>query len=265
MKSPFFIRMARLSDVAACRAIDVEAWGEDMAASEEMLRSRIERYPCGNFVAIDRDTGDIVGSAWTLAIADKLVTTWWECSGEGEYRSCDPHGDIIFGVNLAAKPAHEERGAGAALTVRVAEMAWLLGKRRSVFGARLPQYHLWAPVFAAEDYIRMRKARSTGSLYFTDVASGRIHAVRENAIAPGAGFLLPRVDPRGWPVVAALPLDASPLDGFLAYFMGIPVRGQPCRIYKLLPEYFADPDSCNYGVLIGWENDQHPNQTPWNP
>ena len=66
-----FIRMARPDDAEECHRIDVEAWGEESAATAEMMRQRIATYRSGNFVAIERDTGVIVGSVWTMAACVK--------------------------------------------------------------------------------------------------------------------------------------------------------------------------------------------------
>jgi hypothetical protein len=252
--SPFFIRMAAPGDVAECREIDVEAWGEDSAASEEMLLSRIATYPCGNFVAIDLSTGKIVGSIWSLSLKGKRISTWFDTSGDGMYgNACDPHGPILYGVNLSMRRAYAGRKVGHLLTERGAGMVWVLGKRFSLFGSRIPEFHQWQKVFSPEDYIHVQKTPG-GLLFFVDPINGNCHAGPFTTDAHIAGV---RIDPRSWPQVAAVPSHSEALDGELAYFLSPRPKGKAPRIMRLLPGYFPDPDSLDYGVLVGWENDQY--------
>lgn len=253
--SPFFVRTATPRDVRECHEIDVDAWGAASAAPEAMLLKRIERYPAGNFVAIDRATGAIVGSTWSLGISGMhAVSTWEATSGKGTYDGvCDPHSDTLYGINMSVRPGYSGRGVGEHLALRCAEMAWILGKRWALMGCRIPEYHKWQAVFTAEDYIRL--LRHSGSLYFVDPMTGMTHVGPKAATLFGTAA---RVNPRAWPMISAAPQGARTFDGELAYFTSFVVRGQPCRILRLLPGYFPDPESCDYGALISWENDQHP-------
>lgn len=263
-KSPFFMRMASPDDAQACHDIDVEAWGEDSAASVDMLRSRIDTYPCGNFVAIDRATGEIVGSVWTVATDEKPFSTWMAASGSGTYSGiCNRDGDLLIGINVSVRPPYLGRGIGEMLVARAGETAWSLGKRKAVLGARMPEYHAWQDVLSAEDYIRVLRDIS-GRAYFRNPSSGTLHEgpmvddLRQ--VAAGA-----RIDPRTWPLYSADPGELRVLDAELAFFLDIHILGQRCRLYQLLPGYFPDPHSCDNGVLIGWENEEHPAWAPLNP
>jgi hypothetical protein len=254
VRSPFFIRTTRPEDIPDCVAIDIEAWGADSAAPEAWLRERLQRYTAGNFVAIERATGRIVGTVWTVRMQYDRVTTWFEASGNGTYAGVyDPLGDTIFGVNHSVPPAYRGRKVGMLLATRVAEMAWMFGMRRAVFGCPVPEYHKWQHTFDIHDYVRVQ--RLGGDLYFRDPGTDLVHfGGRTQPRTEGEG----RVDPRTWLVVPSMPADAQVLDGEVAYFMQLRVRGQPCKLFRALPGYFPDPDSCDNGVLIGWENDEHP-------
>jgi GNAT superfamily N-acetyltransferase len=261
--SHFFIRMARPDDVDACRKIDVEAWGEESAATAEMLAGRIGTYPFGNYVAIDRANGEIIGTVWTVATDEKPVTTWWEMSGEGAYTgSCNMHGDVLFGINLSVPPAHARKGVGQLLVARVIEAAWIAGRRLAVLGSRIPEYHLWKDRFHVDDYIRL--LLGAGRAYYRDPETGVLHegpTVDQLRAAEGL------VDPRTWPLPTTTPAprDLQVFDGELGFFMDVTVGPHRCKLYKALPGYFPDPDSCDYGVLIGWENQDHPAFDPTKP
>lgn len=250
----FFVRMAAPADAEECRAIDVEAWGAESAASVEMLQSRIACYPFGNFVAIDHATGRIAGSVWTMATDEKPITTWWETSGEGAYGpACNPHGDLLIGINVSVRDAYAGAGLGEKLVIRAGESAWIAGKRKAVLGSRIPEYHKWQGVFQADDYIRL--LRDSDRAYFRDPRTGVLH---EGPLVSDLLSVGGRIDPRTWPVAAEAHPDARILDSELAFFLDIHIAGQSCRLYQLLPGYFPDPESCDNGVLIGWENPQHP-------
>ena len=251
----FFIRMATPSDAQTCHEIDVEAWGAESAASVEMLLARITRYPLGNFVAIDRATGEIAGSVWTMALDDKPVLSWWETTGQGSYEgTCNPFGDMLLGVNVSIREAYAGCGLGEKLVVRAGETAWLMGKRKAVLGSRIPEYHKWQHLFTAEDYIRLERA--SGIAYFRDPATGALHqGPAVDALRASQGG---RIDPRAWPLAASEPAASRTLDAELAFFLDMRINGRRCRLFQLLPGYFPDPDSCDNGVLIGWENEDHP-------
>jgi len=257
--SPFFIRMASPDDAEECHEIDVEAWGEESAATVEMLLARISAYPLGNFVAVDRQTGQIVGSVWTVATAEKPITTWWETSGEGAYSAvCNPYGDLLVGINVSVRPPYLGRNVGEILVIRAGEVAWAMGKRKAVLGSRIPEYHKWRDVFEAKDYIHLKLDALGTHVYYHDAASGNLHQgpmkADLRAVADGE-----KIDPHGWPVIGkAADFTLRGFDGELAYFLDIRIAGQRCRLFQLLPGYFPDPDSCDNGVLIGWENETHP-------
>lgn len=257
--TPFFIRMAQPGDVDSCRAIDVGAWGEESAATAEMLASRIATYPFGNFVAIDRANGEIIGTVWTVATDEKPVSTWWDVSGEGAYAGvCDMHGEVLFGINLSVPPTSARRGVGQLLVARVVEAAWTAGRRLAVLGSRIPEYHLWKDAFDVDDYVRL--LLGSGRAYFRDPATGVLH---EGPTVDQLRAVQGRIDPRTWPQnTSPFPRELRVFDGELGFFMDVTVGPHRCRLFRTLPGYFPDPDSCDYGVLIGWVNQDHPSFDP---
>jgi hypothetical protein len=244
----FYIRMARPEDAVPCHRIDVECWGEESAATVEMLQDRIAIYPFGNFVAISRTTGEVIGSVWTVAIREKPITTWWEASGEGRYRGvCDPHSDLVFGVNLSARPS-DVGSVGRTLVVRAIEAAWIAGKRMIFLGSRIPGYHKWNTVFRVDDYVYLR--RSGPRVFFQEAETMLLREGPLFAVLRRGGL----VNPREWPHAINLPVDTSVFDAELGLFLSISVAGCPSCIHRVLPDYFTDPESLNYAALVGLEN-----------
>lgn len=254
----FFIRVAAPSDVAVCREIDEAAWGVESAASAEMLDARLDRWPTGNFVAVDRSTGRILGSVWSVATDLKHIVSWRQASGDGAYDGiCNPNGDVSYGVNVSVYPDCSGQGIGEALVSRAVEAAWLAGRRWALLGSRIPHLHKWHDIISVEDYVRL-KVDEYGRVCFQDVDTGAWHVgpLKSDLRAYTRGG---RINPRVWPVVSVSAMwQMSAFDGELGFFLRIAAAGRLCRIYRPLPDYFPDPDSLNYGVLIGWENHQHP-------
>jgi|GEM_PF-1991226 len=257
VETPFFIRMATPADAQTCHEIDVAAWGAESAASVEMLLARLERWPIGNFVAVDRATGLIIGSVWSVATDLKSIVSWWEASGEGTYANiCNPYGDVSYGVNVSVRPEHMGAGIGEALVSRAVEAAWLAGRRWALLGSRIPHFHEWHDIITVDDYVLLTQD-DHDRVCFQEPDSGvwRIGPLKHGLRASAIGG---RVDPRTWPESAIAPVRPRVFDGELGFFLGIVGAGRRCRIFRPLPEYFPDPDSRNFGVLIGWENHDHP-------
>lgn len=255
-KTFFFIRMVRQSDIPDCRAVDVKAWGEEGAATEEMLISRVKTCPFGNFLAIDRASGEIIGSVWSFPIGEIPVTTWWGVTGEGEYGDAlEVFGEVQYGVNVSVEPALLGRGVGEVLVARAIESGWIAGRRWAMLGSRIPEFHKWSDIIEPDDYVCLYLGN--GRTYYRNPESGCLHEGPEaDTLRASAGDS--GLTPKLWPISASEPDKLTALDGELNFFLRISVRGEACKVFKVLPDYFPDPESCDYGALIGWENQDHP-------
>jgi hypothetical protein len=139
---------------------------------------------------------------------------------------------------------------------RAVESGWLAGRRWALLGSRIPHLHEWHDIIGVDDYVQLMVDDHDRACW-QDHATGAWHIgpAKPDLRAFAAGN---RIDPRAWPVSAAAPVRPRVFDGELNFFLGIVVGGRRCRVFRPLPDYFPDPDSCNYGVLIGWDNSEHP-------
>jgi predicted N-acetyltransferase YhbS len=249
--SSFNIRLAQPKDIQACREVDVAAWGEESAATESMLFDRIKNEPHGNFVLEDHNTGKILGSVWTVSLAELPSKSWWESTGEGTYNGvCSQNSEIGFGVNLAVHPDYTHQKVGEALAYHGLEAAWKNGKKIFVLGARIPEYHKWHEVFGVEDYLHVHLDDQKKLLFFNQCTQ-QFHQGPHIEELQGTTR---RIDPaKNWPVCKSKPYPTGLLDGELNFFMRLRTRDTPCKVFKAIPDYFPDPESCNFGALIGWE------------
>lgn len=235
--------------------LDVRVWGEEMAAARHMLERRMEVNPSGNYVAIHRESGQIAGSVWTLWLNEGMsYKTWFEATGEGEYKGVfDPFGEVLFGTNISADRSVTATDAiGPFLLAHVAELVPTMGRKFARMGGRMPGYHRWSKLFTPQDYICLCKSK--GWMYFRDPAFGFYYkGPLISGLLAAADSAESQIEPGRWPVNEQ-PEDAEPLDFELAFFTAVPVRGQPFKIVKLLPDYFQDSLSHDNGVLLEWAN-----------
>jgi GNAT superfamily N-acetyltransferase len=124
----------------------------------EMLSSHLEVFPEGQFVAIDRATGSVVGmSASLIVLWDdySLETSWRDFTEHGTFRNHDPErGRTLYGAEVMVSPANQGRGIGKKLYRARRELTERLGLLRIRAGARLRGYHRYASVMDAESYVR---------------------------------------------------------------------------------------------------------------
>jgi GNAT superfamily N-acetyltransferase len=230
--------------------LDVLAWGEGAAAAEDNLRARIEAQPGGNLVAIDTSTRNIVGSIWTVVCGAQPIANWWTASGRARYSGvCDEAGATVFGVSIAVHPDHHGRGIQAALIQRIVDAAWRAGKREISFGVPMCDFHLWKNTFSSEDYALLQRAGE--QVYFRDTLSGRLHC-QSNAELLAARSAQRRIDPRAWPTSEAALEPLASYDSSLASFTSVSVDGRVPLVQRVLPGYFPNAGSCDFGVLVTW-------------
>ncbi len=256
MRSKIFIRLAAPSDALACHQLDLLTWGEASAAPAVTFAARIAANPWGNLVATDVITGEIVGSVWTVSHDERPISTWWAASGQSKYVGvCNPYADCVFGVSVAANPAYPDRNILSLLIQRAGELAWASGKRKLTFGVPISDFHLWQHRFLPTDYIHLR--RRSEEIYFCDSASREVHSARLQDVghtSAAAGMS----DPRDWATVDTSPQDFEMLDRALERFAATRIAGRLPHIGDIVPNYFSDPASGNYAVLVTWQNPAHP-------
>lgn len=254
MAQSFVIKQAVPEMVAGIRALDVAAWGEESAATEEMIESRIRINPFGNYVAVDKATGKIIGSVFTMIGDDKPVTNWMESTGNGTYKDVfNPYGEVLFGVNLAVSPDMQGQQAGIALFTRSADLIWVLGKKCGRLGGRIPEFRKWSGLFAAEDYVHLHLSGEeiffikNGQMRATDFAA--IKKLRDDGVKT-------KISPTEWPESPHGSMrEMRPLDGELAFFCSCKVQGERVKVAGFLPDYFpGDADSEGHAALVEWWN-----------
>jgi GNAT superfamily N-acetyltransferase len=138
--------------IALCESVYVKStpW------SEAQLRSHLEVFPEGQFVAVQRQTHRVVGVASSLIVLwddYEFTYDWRAFTDNGFFRNHDPAaGRTLYGAEVMSDPAFRGGGIGKALYRARRELVERLGLLRIRAGARLRGYHRHAAEMSAEEY-----------------------------------------------------------------------------------------------------------------
>jgi hypothetical protein len=241
------VKIIRPDMVDETHEVEVEMWGE-LAADRTILQKRVERFPLGNFAAVDT-AGKIIGFVNSVAIHPRDISTWKDATGDGEYITCDAYGEMGFGVNVAVRKAYAGKKVGNKLIGHVVNLAFACGRSYFRFGSRMLGYKDWHQVFTPDDYAKLLSNGDGGPLYFRDGGSGILRRGPDRDSLKGH-----RVNPRAWPVWDGDAGSLEALDEGMRFFLRVMPDGLgPPRIFKVQKDYFTDPDSHNFGVIMGWD------------
>jgi GNAT superfamily N-acetyltransferase len=131
--------------------------------SPVQLASHREMFPEGQFVAVSRDTGRIVGMAASLIVLwddYEMGTTWREFTDRGMFTNHDPeHGRTLYGAEIMVDPTLQGQGIGSRMYRHRRELTERLGLLRIRAGARLRGYHHHAKTLSPEEYVKKVEAK----------------------------------------------------------------------------------------------------------
>jgi GNAT superfamily N-acetyltransferase len=123
----------------------------------EQLSSHRRVFPEGQFVALDAETGLVVGMAASLIVLwddYEMQMTWRDFTDSGMFTNHDPeYGRTLYGAEVMTEPALQRRGIGKKLYAARRELVERLGLLRIRAGARLRGYHRYAGRMDAEQYV----------------------------------------------------------------------------------------------------------------
>lgn len=109
----------------------------------EQIASHVAHFPVGALCAVS--AGELVGSATcTRLVFDPKHPghTWAQAADDGWIRTCDPHGDTLYGIDVAVRPNWRGRGVARALYQARFALVRRLGLKRFLAGSRISGCHL---------------------------------------------------------------------------------------------------------------------------
>ena len=256
-QSRYSVRLVRLSDLDRLEELERRNW-KDEAASREVIAERISTYPEGQVAAIHTTVENgvptrsrVVGWCTFMPANEKHVegfATWDDLTSNGTISACDPDGDVIVGVNVTSVT---EGGT----FILMAEMLAAVvggGKDRLIGGGRLTGF---------VSFNERRQAESKEPLSADAYARLReIRGFRINEIRRDEGkeplrdeeYCVLAADMRR--EAGASPLAEEDTPDYVCSngrgYMSIPCA----RLVRGVPNYFRDPASADYGVVLDWPN-----------
>ena len=213
--APVKIRLATPDDLEGIRAVDAAAWNEDVAFSADQLRAQLRRFPEGVLAAEALEPNG-------HRIVGTLSLMRMQSSRLGSVRTWAQTTDNGY---IRSHEADGDAIFGVNLSV------WPHWQRRGI-GAMLFGY---AMAYALEQGIRCA------------AWGGRLPGLAEfnrKRLATGQPLL------SGQAYAALRDQKGRPADDELRFYLSQPF----VRQLAVLPDYFPDADSEDYGVLLQWAN-----------
>lgn len=150
------VRNTRPEDFAPIIAMCSEVYHASPTWSERQLASHLEVFPDGQFVAVEMETGRVVGMAASLIVSwddYDMSTTWRDFTDHGTFQNHNPAGRTLYGAEVMVRPNEQGRGIGKKIYAARRGLVRRFGLLRTRAGARLCGYHLHAKRLSAEQYV----------------------------------------------------------------------------------------------------------------
>lgn len=151
------VRNTRPEDFAHIIEMTREVYHDSPSWKVEQLASHLAVFPEGQFVAVEKETGRVVGMAASL-IVDwddyDMRASWRDFTEHGTFQNHNPTtGRTLYGAEVMVRPNEQGRGIGKKIYAARRELVRRLGLLRIRAGARLCGYHLQADRLTPEKYV----------------------------------------------------------------------------------------------------------------
>lgn len=150
------VQQANEEELDELLRVDRESWSEELAGSDEMIRSTLKIFPEGYICAyVD---GVMAGTMTTMILnfdLDHTISTWEEVTSGGLITNHNPKGNVLYGVSLGVSYKHRGLNVGSKIIERVKQLAMDLDLEFLALGARIPFYHKH-PDLDVQDYVNKR-------------------------------------------------------------------------------------------------------------
>lgn len=162
---PVRVRSTLPSDHDAIVEVSHRVYPPSLAWTYRELESHQAVFPEGQIVAIDSNTGRLLGAAMSLIVLwddYELTDDYIDFTDNGMFTNHDPSGRTLYGAEVFVHPDARGQGVGRLLYWARRVLCSKLGLLRIRAGARLPGYESWSDRLNIYDYV-------------TEVIRGRIY------------------------------------------------------------------------------------------
>jgi GNAT superfamily N-acetyltransferase len=154
---PVDIREMRTTDFAGIRELSALVYPATPSWSEAQLASHLRIFPEGQLVAVDRESGTLLGMASSLIVLWEdygLGANWRDFTDGGMFTNHDPaQGRTLYGAEVMVHPFLQGHGIGKALYAARRKLARGLRLLRIRAGARLRDFHRFVGKITVEEYV----------------------------------------------------------------------------------------------------------------
>lgn len=151
------VRNSRESDFFAIQKLCKKVYPDSPVWTEEQLKSHLNLFPEGQFVAFDEKSHEIVGMSASLIIKwDEydFKDNWKSFTDSGLFTNHDPDsGRTLYGAEVMVAPEVQGSGVGTLLYEAREHLTKSLKLLRIRAGARLRGYGAYSKDLNPEDYV----------------------------------------------------------------------------------------------------------------
>ncbi len=151
------VRCTRPGDFGPIQALTAAVYPGAPTWGDPHLASHLRMFPEGQFVAVDGDTGEVVGMAASLIVLwddYHIGMSWRDFTDGGMFTNHDPdRGHTLYGAEVMVHPGRQGHGIGGALYRAREELVIRRGLWRIRAGSRLRGYHRWSDRLSPEEYV----------------------------------------------------------------------------------------------------------------
>jgi predicted amidohydrolase/GNAT superfamily N-acetyltransferase len=144
--------------------------------SLEAISQLIDRFPDGQIVV--KVNGKVVGCALSIIVEYARYEdehTYKQITGNYTFSTHDPHGDVLYGIEVFIHPDFRGLRLGRRLYDARKELCERLNLKAIVFGGRLPNYHKYADKLSPKEYIQKVKNKEIYDPVLTFQLSNDFH------------------------------------------------------------------------------------------
>lgn len=135
-----------------------EVYHESPSWSKAQLISHLEIFPEGQLVAVEEESGRILGMAASLIVLwddYDMTASWRDFTDHGMFTNHDSeNGRTLYGAEVMVRPNEQGRGIGQKLYAARREIVRRLVLLRIRAGARLAGYRRYAGQLTPEQYVK---------------------------------------------------------------------------------------------------------------
>jgi predicted amidohydrolase/ribosomal protein S18 acetylase RimI-like enzyme len=171
------VRFLRVSDYPALRNISLKAY-KDVAVpwTEQQLARLIQVFPEGQICIEDK--GRAVAIALSVIIDFSLIGdqhSYDQIVGNGTFKSHDPDGDYLYGIDVSVDPDYQGMRLGRRLYDARKELTENLNLKGILIGGRISGYHKYSAEISPQQYIRKVKNKELYDPVLTFQLSNDFH------------------------------------------------------------------------------------------